>query len=498
MGAPLLTLDGAALDAGLAASVEAIVVRQVLNAPALASVVFADPPMEAAADLRIGQRLEVRAPGGELLIAAEVTAVERQLDPGNVRTVRLRAYDRLHRLRKHQAVQTLTDTGLGELLEAAAGVIGSSADVLGDAPPGRTLTIQGEESTSDLLLHAAAAAGRYIRLDGDRLRLLTLGGDGEESVKLKAGENLLQARVEANAETMRSATVARGWDTGRSDLIENRAGLAAQDAIELRGDALSAFPGLGERLLVNRVAATREEALALAQADLDRATALAATLEATAEGDPGLRPGRVVSLSGIGGEADGDYVLTEAEHRFDSAAGYVTRVTTVPPPTPIRAVGSCATIARVISTNDPDRLARVKTRLVAYGEIESGWMPVLAIGAGANKGLSVLPEVDDDVLVLLPDGDPARGIVLGGLYGARKPPGRRPSSGARTFTMRTPAGQVLTLDGAQSIARIETGAGDVLEMTPRGSRLSVTRDLTIEAVGHTITFRGAHINFETA
>ena len=102
-------------------------------------------------------------------------------------------------------------------------------------------------------------------------------------------------------------------------------------------------------------------------------------------------------------------------------------------------------------------------------------MPVLAIGAGANKGISVLPEIGDDVLVLLPDGDAAHGIVLGGLYGARKPPGLRPASGARTFTMRTPAGQVLTLDGVQSIARIETGA--VLFISARALRSEDTVQL---------------------
>jgi uncharacterized protein involved in type VI secretion and phage assembly len=125
-------------------------------------------------------------------------------------------------------------------------------------------------------------------------------------------------------------------------------------------------------------------------------------------------------------------------------------------------------------------------------------MPVLVLGAGEGKGIAILPEPGDDVLVLLPEGDPARGIVLGGLYGERTPPGDRPATGARTFTLRTPAGQVLTLDGARSVARIETGAGDVFEMAPEGSKLSLTRDLTIETPGHTITFRAAHIDFETA
>lgn len=498
MGTIQLSLDGSPLAPALAASVEAIVVKQLFNAPAQACISFADPP-SACNDLpRIGQPLEVTAPDGAVLFSGEITVVETALDPGNLRTLRLRAYDRLHRLRKHQAVRALPDAGLKQLLDTAAGEAGLSGAVIGSDPPGRPLTIQGDQSTAEMLVAAAEASGRYLFVRDDEIKLMTLAGDGEDSIRLAAGENLLHARAETNAEAMRASTVARGWEFSKSALIEGKAGLAAQDAVEFRAVGLEAFSGLGERQLVSRFGADRDEALALAQADLDRATALCSTFEGLAEGDPGLRPGRIVSVSGLGGEADGDYVLTEAEHRFDHHAGYVTRVSTVPPPLSQPRQRSSATIARVISTDDPEKLARVKARLTGYGEIETGWMPVLAIGAGKDKGIAVLPEPDDDVLVLLPDGDAARGIVLGGLYGPAKPPGRRPGSGARTFTIRTPAGQELTLNGAGSLVRLRSAGGDLLEMSPEGTKLHSTKDLTIEAPGKTITFGAAKVKFKTA
>lgn len=498
MGGLKLSIGGSAPEAALAATVEAVVVRQLFNAPAQARVDFADPPSGSNDLPRIGQTLEVTAPSGELLFSGEITVVETALDPGNLRTLRLRAYDRLHRLRKHQAVRAMPDAGLKQLLDTAAGEAGLSGAVIGDEPPGRPLTIQGDESTAEMLIAAAEASGRYLFVRDGEIKLMTLAGDGEDSVRLTAGENLLQARAEANAEAMRSSTVARGWEFSKNALIESKAGLAAQDAVEFRAIGVEAFSGLGERQLVSRFGADRDEALALAQADLDRATALCSTFEGLAEGDPGLRPGRIVSVSGLGGEADGDYVLTEAEHRFDSHAGYVTRVSTVPPPPSRRRQPGNATIARITSTDDPEKLARVRARLTAYGDVETGWMPVLSIGAGKDKGISVLPEPDDDVLVLLPDGDAARGIVLGGLYGPAKPPGRRPGSGARSFTIRTPAGQELTLNGAGSLVRLRSAGGDVLEMSPQGTRLHSTKDLTIEAPGKTIKFGASEIKFEKA
>lgn len=497
MAAVALILDGAPLPPGLAASAHSVTVRQALNAPAMVVLTFADPPDAAA--LRIGAALAVYAPGGERLIAAEITAVEHLVNPGAGRTVRVRGYDRLHRLRKRQRVRALPDTSPADLLAAAAAEIGVAAEAPAEPGPRRALVIQHAASDFDLLVEAAAGCGRCVHLVGETLRMPTLAGDGDASIRVVAGEALLEARVETNAETMRSSTLARGWDVARTAAVEGRAALASQDAVEMRGgDALSAFAGLGERLLVNRLSADEDEATGIAQADIDRAVALATTLVAIVEGDPALRPGRVASLQGVAPEVDGDFVLTEAEHLFDDATGYTTRISTVPPPRVPHAGAAGATIARVTDVADPEGLARVRGELVAFGDVESGWMPVLIVGAGTDKGLAVLPEPGDDVLVLLPDGDPARGVVLGGLYGVRQPPGRRPPTGARPFTVRTPGGQSLTLDSVEASIRLETSAGDVLEMTPRGARFSVTRDLLVETPGHTLTFRAAHVEFESA
>ncbi len=76
MAAVALLIDGAPLTAELAAATLSISVRQVLNAPAMAVIVFADPPAAALAPLRIGAALTVAAPTGENLIEAEITSVE--------------------------------------------------------------------------------------------------------------------------------------------------------------------------------------------------------------------------------------------------------------------------------------------------------------------------------------------------------------------------------------------------------------------------------------
>ncbi len=129
------------------------------------------------------------------------------------------------------------------------------------------------------------------------------------------------------------------------------------------------------------------------------------------------------------------------------------------------------------------------------GDLQTDWMPVVAASAGKDKGFAVMPEDGDQVLIVFPNGDPAYGIVLGGLYGESRAPGLA-DAGARPFVFRTANGQAFTLDSANALAAIETSGGDRLELGPKGTRLHATRDLLIEAPGRTVTIRAKAIEFE--
>jgi uncharacterized protein involved in type VI secretion and phage assembly len=51
--------------------------------------------------------------------------------------------------------------------------------------------------------------------------------------------------------------------------------------------------------------------------------------------------------------------------------------------------------------------------------LESSWLRVVTVGGGKDRGLFVMPEVNDEVLVAFEFGDPRRGYVLGGLYNGK-------------------------------------------------------------------------------
>jgi len=489
-------LDGASLDPGLGRHAVSAFVRQTLNAPAMAELVFADPPTDALTGLRLGAGLAFSVDGSGDLFDGEITAVEYHQDAAQGRVVRLRALDRLHRARLRQRARAMTDITVVDLAGQMAGDLGLDFECA-EHPPSRALVVQHDQNDFDFLVDLARDVGLYLVVEGGDLRLVSLAGEGEP-IPLRMRREIIEARVTAGADSLRPWTGAQSWDPSRAVAANARAGLARQDAEELRDGGLTGFPDLGGRTLFNRLATNAAEAESLAQADLDRAVARAVLLEAVVEGDTRLRPGRPVNLEGVGDLVDGRCVVTRALHRFEETRGYVVEISTEPPARPDRARVPAFTLGRVTDADDPDGLARVRARLPVLGDVETGWMSVLLLGAGAEKGVAILPEPDDDVLVLFPDGDPARGVVLGGLYGERTAPGPRGAgaAGARAFTVRTPGGQVLTLDSVDALARLETRGGGLFELGPNGSRLRASGDLVIEAPGRRLTIRAAAVAFE--
>jgi phage baseplate assembly protein gpV len=169
----------------------------------------------------------------------------------------------------------------------------------------------------------------------------------------------------------------------------------------------------------------------------------------------------------------------------------------MPPTPPTRTRGTITTIGIVSRVDDPDNLGRVRVKLPTYNDVESEWLGVLSVAAGEDKGLTALPDVDDCVLVLLPQENPAQGVVLGGLYGM----GGSPDSGieeysVQRYTLLTRGGQRIQLDDSGNLLRLENNDGSYIELAPDLVRLHAVANLDVEAPGQSVTIRGKSINFE--
>lgn len=494
----VVEVDGAPLAAPLARALGEARVAQKLGLPAQAELVFFDAASGAELPVKPGSRLRLALAGVmPPLFDGEVTAVE--LAYGGDRGVELsvRGYDLLHRLRKRQPLRAHVRSTAAELARELVADLGLAVEAAADGPA-KERVLQHGQSDLELLVEETAAAGLYPVLRDGALHLLTLEGIGE-SVALELGRTLLEARLEANGDPCCRTVKAAGWDPWRAEAAVGEARSPRVGRAVAAEAPPAALGANGERSLTDGRATSAAEAEGLAQAELDRLSAAEVVLTGVAEGNPALRPGTRVTVAGVAAPFAGRYVLTGVEHRIDGEAGYVSEITTVPPLPPPRRREGVAAWAVVTRVDDPEGWGRVKVSLPVYGELETEWINVVCLAAGAGKGLLALPEVGDRVLVLFTHGDPARGVVVGGLYGSQGLPEEVVEEGAvRRFVLRTPGGHRFSLDDAAQSVKVQTTNGSFLELGPEKLTLHAATPMTLEAPGQPIVVRGASIDFERA
>lgn len=496
----VIEVDNAPLAADEMQTLWEVRVQQRLSLPTLCELAFIEPTpfLNEAEILSPGSPLRVGVRGSdEPLFVGQVTAVEHIYEPSHGREVRVRGYDLLHRLRKRQPVRAHVQVTLVDLMKAMVADLNLKVDAPAAGPLWQRV-VQFNQTDFELMAEVAGRCGLYFTLRGQTLHVLTLEGFGEE-VTLKLGESLLEARIEVNGDTACRSVSTIAWDALR---VEPHGGKASEArngrgvSVEVRPDEVG---GTGERMVVDQTLSDDLQAEAVAQAELDLRVAQEVTFWGVAEGNAKLQPGTPVRIENIASLLAGRYVLTSVDHTFDSVKGFVSTISTAPPMPQRRSRDAVAALGVVTHVNDPEGYGRVRVKLPTYNDVETDWMGVLTPGAGLGKGLLALPDVNDTVLVLFPHGDPAQGVVLGGLYGMwsqEEWDWGVDESAVKRYTLRTPGGQRVRLDDTKQVIRFENSDGSYLEMSPEKVTLHSQRDLEIEAPGRSIVIRARDVDFQ--
>jgi hypothetical protein len=144
-------------------------------------------------------------------------------------------------------------------------------------------------------------------------------------------------------------------------------------------------------------------------------------------GDPRLKAGTAVAISGVAGIFIGTWVLTRTRHSFDRFGYHTSFEVSGRHQRSLLGLtsgGSGSAGSRmpglvcgiVSNIDDPEQKSRVKVTLPWLSpQYESDWSPVVHVGAGRRAGTMFPPEVGDEVLAGFEFGDPQRVYVLGGL-----------------------------------------------------------------------------------
>ncbi|MBD5785791.1 VgrG-related protein [Cellulosimicrobium terreum] len=443
----VVKVDGRELPADVEAYVTSAVVDARRDAPGLFVLHLADEhgALLDKAGIRIGAvvalQVQLSGSGGPAPLATgEVTSLETEIGPGGRRTT-VRGFDKGHRLAGSRRTATYVGMSASDVVSKIAGEHGLSGGRI-EATTGKLDHLwQPNISDWDMLLRLADMSGSVVGVSDGRLdfRRPTAAagapagttGSRQDPLVVEQGVNLLDLRATVTAASQVSKVEARGWDPKTKKAVvatetptTSSARLAAADPARL-GTVFGGAP-----LVVSSTAlATQQRAATSAKTVSDRVAGGFAEIEATVRGNPQIAVGRAIALAGCGDPFDGKYVVSSVRHEFSGDLGYRTHLTVsdasdrstygtvAGPARGGTARGAALYPAVVTATKDPDKAGRVKVKIPAlHDSLESWWVRVVHPGAGKEHGLFVLPEVGDEVLVALAEGELDQPYVLGGLF----------------------------------------------------------------------------------
>ena len=379
-----------------------------------------------------------------------------------------------HRLYRGVQLATYVDQSDSDIVSAIAQQAGLKASV--DSSQVRYPHVMQAAPNNRFLDERAERIGYRWWVEGDTLHFKSAEPDGGETT-LRWGEDLISLKVVcSSADSANDATV-RAWNPDTQEAIVAKA--SSKTDLEFIGtDApgpLTAVRASRKLATLGRFQATRTTAdvtAASAMADglCRRAAASEVNLRGATKGNPALRAGGTVQIADAGRKLSGKYRLAIVEHVYTPADGYVTRFTSggQDPTGLVDLLGGRSqttpwnaqqlVIGIVTNIEDPERPARVKVRFPTFSDtFESAWARLAMPGAGMDRGLQILPEIDDEVLVGFEHGDPQRPIVLGGLWSKKLTPPLATSAvvregrvASRVWKSRT--GHSITINDAEATA----------------------------------------------
>lgn len=526
IASPAIKFNGMPMDGALEADLVRVVVDHDVRLPAMFALTFRDP--HGSDGSRIVEQLGV-ALGDEAIVSVAQSTATTQLVRGEVTSLEVeieatgsyvvvRGYDKAHRLHRGRKARSWTQQTDSDIATEIAGEAGltPNVDQSGSAHP---YMVQPGISNWDFLVARATEIGFDLRAADGELHFKKPGeadsGPSAGSLartltkgQIVYGENLLSFRSRVSAVDQVSSVEVRAWDPKTKTAI---VGTASGGTTSASVGLDPASSGEGAFVRADRHFAAPDSAETAATALAQRIGSTSAEAEGTIDGDPSLKAGDTVNVSGVGFPFDGKYVLTSTRHVLDSF-GYRTHFVVsgsqnrslielasggAPAGTGVGPAFQGAVPALVTNIKgDPDALGRVKVKFPWLADsLESDWARIVYPGAGAERGFMFTPEVDDEVLICFEHGDFRRPYVLGGLFnGVDKPKDGSDivdetsgKVGVRGFTTAVGHSLKFTDTDNKKGIKLETGGSqqESIELDAAGHKITISSsgDVTIETKG---------------
>jgi phage protein D len=231
----------------------------------------------------------------------------------------------LQKARLKRRTRTVDDQSLADIARSVASDLGLTPQISGLSDPIGT-QVQLNESDLAFLRRLLARYDGDLQVVGTELHVSPRSDVQRGTVELAMHSQLRRVTVLADLAHQVSEVTVTGWDAGRGQRINSRSSGVQRGPGSGRwgSDLLSTALGRRTHQVAHLVADSDDEARALADATFDERQRRFVTACGTAEGNPAIRAGTHLRLTGLSPRFSNTYYVTRCCHRFDLERGYET------------------------------------------------------------------------------------------------------------------------------------------------------------------------------
>jgi Rhs element Vgr protein len=353
--------------------------------------------------------------------------------------------------------------------------------------------VQAHASDWDLMLLRAEASGCVVVIDDSEVAVIAPTASTSPVLTLEYGESILSfdAQIDAVSQLGDSVVNSRAWNY--SDQAVTEATPAGSTDVTLPGNLKTA--ALAEVMdvpaFVQQTAAARGEdelgkwsAAALMRAKLSQFTGTVKF-----QGSALARPGKHVTLAGLGERFNGDAFVSGVRHlirggdwhtiadlgmpaeRFASRDAKIADPPAAGLAPPLRGlhVGQVKAVAE-----DPNGDFRVQVTLPLTDPDNPIWARLAQPYASEGFGWSFFPEVGDEVVLGFMNEDPASAVILASVYSNQRAPTHTPEKTNDIKALVTRSKMEVNFNDKDVILKVSTPGGRYVELDDKAGTVTVT------------------------
>lgn len=288
----------------------------------------ADYAFEDNAVLKLGAQIALYAgdvSGPQEIFRGRISAIESRFPTDNPPELHVLAEDMLQTARMARRSKTYENVSVADVARQVAGHLGLSP-VVTEFHSSIGTQVQLNESDLAFLRRLLARYDGDLQVVGSEMHVAPRSQVQRNTLELAMHSQLREVRVLADLSHQATKVTVTGWDAKQGRPIQvasagknfapgggSKGSMLLQSAIGQRSEHIAHVATLDE-----------SEAQTLADSSFDQRARQFLVASGTSEGNPALRVGTHVKLTGLGPRFSNTYYVTSTCHRFNTDDGYLT------------------------------------------------------------------------------------------------------------------------------------------------------------------------------